>query len=132
MLKLDYVDCSSKPYLSGINKLVTGEKVLEKVTDEGTLWVRATNIEGVFRFGLTDETGYSWSSRTGVLNKEFDVALIECYYRHDDRSYMCCAIDFAHLDEILKGTEYKLDPVPELWFENKEPYYRPRKISNDD
>lgn len=132
MLKLDYVGYSNKPYLSGVDKLIAGEKVLVKEVDEGTLWIKSTNIEGVFEYGLTDNTGYVWSSRTGVLNKEFDVALIECCYRHDDRSYRCCAIDFAHLDEILKDTEYKLDPVPEIWFDSKEPYYCLRKISDDD
>lgn len=132
MLKLDYVGYSNKPYLSGVDKLIVGEKILQKEVHEGTLWIKSTNIEGIFEYGLTDETGYTWTSRTGVLNKEFDVALIECCYRHDDRSYRCCAIDFAHLDEILRDSEYKLDPIPELCFEDKEPYYKLRKISNDD
>ena len=128
MPKLDYVGSSNRPYLTGADKLIIGDEVLEKELNEGKLWIRATNIEGVFTYGLTDETGYTWSSRVGVLNKEFDIALIECCYRHDDRSYRCCAIDFAHLDEILRDTEYKLDPVPELCFEDKEPYYTLRKI----
>ena len=133
MLKLDYVGYSNKPHLSGEAKLKVGEKVLEKEVDEGNLWIRATNIEGIFEYGLTDETGYVWSSRTGVLNKEFDVALIECCYKSiDGVSYRCCAIDFAHLDEILRDSDYRLDPVPELCFEEEEPYYMLKKVSNDD
>ena len=131
MIKLDHVG-SNRPYLTGIDKLIIGDEVLEKELNGGRLWIRATNIEGIFIYGLTDKTGYTWSSRVGVLNKEFDVALIECCYKREGESYRCCAIDFAHLDEILGDTDYKLDPTPELWFEDKEPYYCLRKIYNDD
>ena len=99
-------------------------------------------MEGIFKYGcklLKDDifghrAGYVWSSRVGVLNKMFDVALMECYYKTPNKnSYESCAIDLAHLEEILKDTEYEINYTPKFHFEDKEPYYYLNKVkSNDD
>ena len=131
MLKLDFVKNSCgfcDVYITGDEPLTYGDVVLSSINEDkdGEVFIRATNVEGIFKYGcklLKDDifgnrAGYVWSSRVGVLNKMFDVALMECCYRASDKStYECCAIDLAHLEEILKDTEYEINYTPQLHFE---------------
>lgn len=144
MLKLDNVRNRNgffEVFITGDEKLTRGDVVLSKITGDGEIFIRATNIEGIFTYGcksLKDDywghkAGYIWSSRVGVMNQEFDVALMECYYKTaDENSYICCAIDLAHLEAVLEDTEYRINYIPDLHFTEKEPYYRLEKLSNDD
>lgn len=114
MLKIDSIR-GNDFYIIGDETLVVGDVVLSKNTedDESNLFVKKTNIEGIFTYGATqlnDGTfhgkGYVWSSRCGVMNKAFDVALVECLYKKEgDYSYRCCAIDVAHLTELIENME---------------------------
>ena len=145
MLKLDMVRNSCgfcDVYIIGDEPITYGDIVLKKVVDgDSELFVRATNIPGIFKYGsklLKDDyfgnkAGYIWSSRVGVLNKEFDIAVMECYYKTPNKnSYESCAIDLAHLEEVLKGTNYKINYIPKLHFKEEEPYYMLEVIENDE
>ena len=63
----------------------------------------------------------------------FDIAVMECYYKTPNKnSYESCAIDLAHLEEVLKGTNYKINYTPKLHFKEEEPYYMLEVIENDE
>ena len=62
---------------------------------------------------MGNPAGYVWSSRAGVMNKEFDVALIEVVYsKNNSHCPMACSMDLAHLKPLLEGTDYKIDWAP--------------------
>ena len=144
MLKLDNVrnNCGFfEVFITGDEKLIIEEEVLFVEDKESRLFVKKTNIPGIFTIGCKQivdgfygmPAGYVWASRVGVVNKEFDIALMECYYKTaEESSYRCCAIDLAHLEEVLEDSEYRIDYTPKLHFEEKEPYYRLEKISHDE
>lgn len=117
-MRFDFMGYNSTPYIIGEEDLKTGEVVLEKEVEDGTYFVRKTNIEGIFKYGfrqnkedyMGNPAGYVWSSRAGVMNKEFDVALVEvCYKKEGSPSYTSCSMDLAHLEPLLEGTDYKID-----------------------
>lgn len=107
-------------YLKGDVDLVKGAEVLSEVVGDSRLFVRKTNIEGIFTYGceqLADEymghrAGYIWSSRAACMNAVFDCALVECNYTTSGYSYTSCAIDCAHLEPLLEDTEYEIDWTP--------------------
>ena len=108
-------------YLVGDEKLETGEVVMSQSDGEHEAFIRCTNIEGIFKYGIKQihddglghQAGYTWASRAGVMNKKFDIAIIECLYKQQGRiSYEDCAIDLAHLEGLLEGTPYYIDWEP--------------------
>lgn len=120
-MRFDFMGYNNTPYIVGEEALKTGEVVLEKEVEDGTYFVRKTNIEGIFKYGFRQSkedifgnpAGYVWSSRAGVMNKEFDVALVEvCYKKEGSPSYTSCSMDLAHLEPLLEGTEYMIDWTP--------------------
>lgn len=125
MLKIDGIQdgyCQAV-YIIGDEELVSGDDVLSKVSGDSRLFVKKTNIEGIFTYGceqLADEyfghsKGYIWASRASVMNGAFDIALIECNYKvAGSPSYRSCAIDVAHLEELLEETEYTINRSPKV------------------
>lgn len=120
------VDCirSGYIYLSGEEELNIGDKVLTKDVTDGELFIRKTNIEGIFTYGYMQKEadpiyghgpGYVWASRASVMNANFDVALIEaCYKLEGSYCYQACSIDLAHLEKLLEDTEYEIDWTPHV------------------
>ena len=120
-MRFDFMGYNNTPYFVGEEDLKTGEVVLEKEVKDGTYFVRKTNIEGIFKYGFRQKeadifgnsAGYVWSSRAGVMNKEFDVALVEVVYsKNNSHCPMSCSMDLAHLEPLLEGTEYMIDWTP--------------------
>lgn len=120
------VDCirSGDIYLSGEEELKIGDKVLTKEMEDGELFIRKTNIDGIFTYGYMQTggdpiyghgPGYVWASRASVMNANFDVALIEaCYRSEGSYTYRSCSIDLAHLEKLLEDTEYEIDWTPHI------------------
>ena len=109
----------------GDTPLVIGERILEKRLDnnEGIAFVRRTNIDGIFDYGLEQtednyfghKAGYIWSSRASAMNKVLDVALVEiCYKTKNSSMYSSCAIDVPHLIRLLENTEYEVVTEPRV------------------
>lgn len=137
MLKIDGIR-GNDVYLVGDVELKSGEECFSKVIGDNRLFVRKTNIEGIFQYGseqLCDDfighkKGYIWASRASVMNKAFDIALTEAYYKVEGSlSYTCCSIDFVRFEQMLKEVGYEVQWTP---IENTE-YdldYGLKKLSN--
>lgn len=137
MLKLEAVR-DSRIYLVGDTKLETLDKVMFKIYEDSELFVRKTNIDGIFKYGsiqLSDycmghKKGYIWSSRVSVMNKAFDIKLAEaCYKKEGIPSYVTCAIDLDHLEPLLKGSEYEIDWEPHP-YGDVDIHYNLKKVHN--
>lgn len=120
-MRFDFMGYNNTPYIVGDEDLKTEEIVLEKEVEDGTYFVRKTNIDGIFTYGFKQNTadcfgnpaGYVWSSRAGVMNKEFDIALVEIVYsQNNSHCPKACSMDLAHLEPLLEGTEYMIDWTP--------------------
>lgn len=120
MLKIDAVR-GNDIYLIGDVKLESGEECFSKELDESRLFVRKTNIEGIFQYGseqlcedyMGHGKGYVWASRASVMNKAFDTALIEARYKTESAySYSCCAIDLVRFEQMLKEAGYEVVWTP--------------------
>lgn len=120
MVKIDCIR-DNAVYLVGDVKLEAGDEYLSKEVRDSRLFVRKTNIEGIFKYGAEqtcDEymghgKGYIWSSRASVMNKEFDTALIEAYYKNEGAfSYQCCAIDPVRFEQLLNEAGYEVNWKP--------------------
>lgn len=99
------------------------ERAIEKRLDnnEGIAFIKLANLEGFATYGVEQTReyewghgpGYIWSSRATVMNRVFDVALVDALYKTENSStYRCCAIDLVHLMELLEGTEYEVSSEP--------------------
>ena len=122
MLKIDAIR-DNTVYIIGDEKLITKDEYLSSIIEDGDyrLFVRKTNIEGIFLYGseqlceywMGHEKGYVWSSRASVMNKEFDIALIEARYKVESAtSYSCCAIDLVIFEQLLKEARYEVMWTP--------------------
>ena len=122
MLKIDAIR-DNTVYIIGDEKLITKDEYLSSITEDGDcrLFVRKTNIEGIFLYGseqlceywMGHEKGYVWSSRASVMNKEFDIALIEARYKVESAtSYSYCAIDLVIFEQLLKEAGYEVMWTP--------------------
>lgn len=102
-------------YIIGEKKLESKHHILEHDTGRGLIFVTNTNVEGIFRYGFHDYTeNYTWSSRAGVMNKTFDIALVEVFYKEEGAySYTTCAMDVAHLEQLLEETDYEINWTPQ-------------------
>lgn len=120
-MRFDFMSRNNTPYIVGEEDLKTGEVVLEKEVEDGTYFVRKTNIDGIFTYGFKQNkedyfgnpAGYVWSSRASVMNKQFNLALIEVVYKKEN-SYcpISCSMDVAYLEQLLSDTEYTIDKSP--------------------
>ena len=123
MLKIDAIR-DNTVYIIGDEKLITKDEYLSSIIEDGDcrLFVRKTNIEGIFLYGseqlceywMGHEKGYVWSSRASVMNKVFDLALAEAYYKSEGSySYQCCAIDLVRHEDLLNeaGYEFVREPI---------------------
>lgn len=109
------------PAFSGATKLqFDSKRVLEQELPKsgGIAFIRGANLDGFFQYGIEQTAqddmghgpGYIWASRASVMNKVFDVALVDVLYKTDDsKFYGSCAIDVAHLREFLSNTAYMVD-----------------------
>lgn len=105
---------SAVVYLEGDETVVLGDEFCSKVDRDLRLFVKSTNVAGLYKYGaeqLEDSydhrKGYVWSSRASVMNKAFNLQTIECLY--DNRFY---ALDLARLEELLEGTDYTVSWEP--------------------
>ena len=120
MLRIKEISKSGTIYLIDDVELRTEGEVLSTIDSEGRLFVNKTNVEGIFTYGLQNTkpdyfghgVGYTWSSRASVMNKAFDIALIDVLYDKSGYSFRPCAIDLAHLEPLLEDTEWKIDWEP--------------------
>ena len=121
MLKIDSIR-DNNIYLIGDEKLDPKEECLSLVKGDSRLFVRKTSIEGLYQYGseqlceywMGHEKGYVWSSRASVMNKVFDLALAEAYYKSEgSNSYQCCAIDLVRYEDLLNesGYEFIREPI---------------------
>lgn len=121
MLKIDAIR-GNNIYLIGDEKLDSKEECLSLVKGDSRLFVRKTSIEGLYQYGseqlcedyMGHNKGYIWSSRASVMNKVFDLALTEAYYKSEGSySYQCCAIDLVRYEDLLNeaGYEFVREPI---------------------
>ena len=121
MLKIDAIR-GNDIYLVGDEKLESLEDCFSLIKGDSRLFVKKTTIEGLYQYcseQLCDEymghgRGYIWASRASVMNKVFDVALTEAYYKADGSySYSCCAIDLVRYEQLIKEAGYEViwEPV---------------------
>lgn len=66
------------------DKIVAKDYVGTKSNDKEFLFVKDTNVKGLYTYGLEQledtydhKAGYVWSSRDGVINEAFDMALMK-------------------------------------------------------
>ena len=122
MLRIKEISKSGTIYLIGDVDLRSEGEVLSAVDREGRFFVNKTNVEGIFTYGIQNtkpdcfghDVGYTWSSRSSVMNKVFDVALIDVLYDTSGYCFRTCAIDLAHLEPLLEDTEWKIDWEPRV------------------
>ena len=119
-MKFDFMSYND-PYFVGEDDLTPGEIILETEADNGTYFVRKSNIDGIFTYGFKQNeadyhgnpVGYIWSSRAGVMNKLFGTTLIEVVYKKQTSCCpKACAMDARCLEKLLEGTEYMVDFTP--------------------
>lgn len=115
MLKIDAIR-GNNIYLVGDAKLDPKEECLSLVKGDSRLFVRKTSIEGLYQYGseqlsedyMGHKKGYIWASRASVMNKVFDLALTEAYYKSEGSySYQCCAIDLVRYEDLLNEAGYE-------------------------
>lgn len=116
MLKIDAIR-GNNIYLVGDEKLESREDCFSLIKGDSRLFVKKTTIEGLYQYGseqLRDEymghgKGYIWASRASVMNKVFDVALTEAYYKAEGSySYSCCAIDLVRYEQLINEAGYEV------------------------
>ena len=120
MMKLDYIDHNG-PHFTGDIRPKHLEYIYSQVTDGLRVFVKATNIPDVYRYGaeqLTDswdhKAGYIWSSRPGVLNALFSEEFIDIVYNN------CCGYVMRASDvEKYISDDYYISRV----FSQMEPCY---------
>lgn len=114
------------PAFTGTKKLeFNKERAIEQrlKNNEGIAFIRLANVEGFATYGIEQTKqeewghgpGYIWASRATVMNKVFDVALVDILYKTENSStYSSCAIDIEHLAKLLKDTEYYVKTEPRI------------------
>lgn len=101
------------------------ERAIEHRLDnnDGIAFICLANIDGFATYGIEQTKayevghgpGYIWSSRATVMNKVFDVALIDALYKVEGKNtYMSCAIDLNTMTQLLDGSEYGVDICPRV------------------
>ena len=100
----------NKLYFTSNNKLESKNIVHVKYIGDGELFVKDTNIEDVFTYGFKTlspdvwghPAGYVWTSRASVMNRTFNLSLIDVYCKFEDNyHYTTCAITLDKLNELL-------------------------------
>ena len=119
-LKIDCVERGTV-YLTGSEDLFSEEISNKKQLEDGYIFVRKTNIPGIFTYGLCQTRneyyghgpGYIWASRASVMNKELDCCFYEaCYRKEGTITYRTCAVDLVRLEDFLKEAGYEVDFTP--------------------
>lgn len=137
MLKIDAIR-GNNIYLIGDEKLDPKEECLSLVKGDSRLFVRKTSIEGLYQYGseqlsedyMGHKKGYIWASRASVMNKVFDLALTEAYYKSEGSySYQCCAIDLVRYEDLLNeaGYEFIREPIEDTEWDRQ---FSIRKLSD--
>lgn len=137
MLKIDAIR-GNNIYLIGDEKLDPKEECMSLVKGDSRLFVRKTSIEGLYQYGseqlredyMGHKKGYIWASRASVMNKVFDLALTEAYYKSEGSySYQFCAIDLVRYEDLLNeaGYEFIREPIEETEWDRQ---FSIRKLSD--
>ena len=137
MLKIDSIR-GNNIYLIGDEKLDPKEECMSLVKGDSRLFVRKTSIEGLYQYGseqlcekyMGHKKGYIWASRASVMNKVFDLALTEAYYKSEGSySYQCCAIDLVRYEGLLNeaGYEFIREPIEDTEWDR---HFGIRKLSD--
>lgn len=127
MLKLNHISNETdKIYITGDEPLVIGDIILQQEVigdyhEKKKIFVKKTNIDGLFWFGAENlgadiwghPAGYVWSSRASVMNKLFDTKFIQIIYIDNNGRYSDCAMDLNVLEPLLKDTEYEINWTPQ-------------------
>lgn len=108
-------------YIIGEEKFVPTVEVMSLADKAHRYFIKRTNIPGVYTYGIEQleeeclghSRGYVWASRTGVMNRTFDVALTEALYKKEgDTTYRSCAIDLVRFEELLNTFGYEVNWTP--------------------
>lgn len=120
MLRIDAIR-GNDVYLVGDESIHGTEECMSKFRGDSRLFVKKTNIEGIYQYGaeqvcedyLGHGKGYVWASRASVMNKAFNICLIEAYYKMEGTScYSCCAIDLVRFEQMLNEAGYIVEWNP--------------------
>lgn len=119
MLKLDSISYGVA-YISGTHNLQSGERLMSRTGKDGISFIRETNIEGIYTYGLEQtqdnwehKAGYIWSSRASAINKALGTKLVSIYYKKaGGYSYQPCGISMFTLNQLLEGTDYVVYDEP--------------------
>lgn len=112
MLKFECIRANNV-YLVGDEQLVSNKIIHVNYLDDEEIFVKDTNIKGIYTYGCKTLTsdyfghppGYIWSSRASVMNKQFNLSLVDVYYKNmGSTSYCICAIDVDYLCELIRET----------------------------
>jgi hypothetical protein len=126
-------------YITSDEKIESTEIIESKVVEDGKeeLYYKGTNVPGVFTFGckqLTDgvyhKAGYVWSSRTGVINGEFNTRLV--YAVICGCGYWSIDVDtLKDLVEEYTGKKYSIEKYYNF-YDHGEPEPNYRLVENTD
>lgn len=125
MLKFDHIRYGTICVKSDEKVAPNRQKEVHGMSNENShLFVCETNIPSVYNFGAMNlkpdnfghDAGYVWSSRVGVLNKEFGTDFVEVYVNN----YAGYCMSVNDLKRLMPA-EYSFKKV--IRFESQEPYY---------
>ena len=135
MLTVDRIGCLNGAdlyYLSCGEPIQKKDKIYSKLVKNNTseLFCYDTTVPGIYSFGckqLTDgvyhEAGYVWSSRSGCINGQFGMQLIEVVINGVYRN-----IDINVLKPLVEEYSNKEYDIQKFYFgfdkDKEEPYYK--------
>lgn len=137
MLKIDAIR-GNNIYLVGDEKLEPREDCFSLIKEDSRLFAKKTTIEGLYQYGseqlcedyMGHKKGYIWASRASVMNKVFDLALTEAYYKSEGSYfYQGCAIDLVRYEDLLNeaGYEFIREPIDDTEWDRE---FAIRKLSD--
>lgn len=104
------------PCIEGDKQITNSNRIHTREDEDGILFMSSTNVPGIYKYGYETKkddriwghiAGYIWSSRASVINYNFKVKLLECYYRErGTQTYSCAAIDQETLESLIDADKY--------------------------
>lgn len=119
MMKFELLK-DKKIYLTCDENIESKNIIHVKYIDNGELFVKNTNIEDVFTYGFKTlapdhwghPAGYIWTSRASVMNKIFNLSLVDVYCKFKDNyHYTTCAITIDKLNQLLAEANQKVNII---------------------
>ena len=115
-MKFEYLH--NNLYITGEEPLVGKDIVQSHVDNEGELFLKRTNVPGIYFYGFKQAkesmghpAGYVWSSRASVLNKTMNLTLLDATYKVDT-SLRGCAIDLKLFEQLLNENGFEVNFTP--------------------